>query len=146
MNSCSLLWKPRENVRMSSVDCSVFTDELVLWVPVKANKAWFLLCCSELSWSVIYRGRGWEGISPMCALPWCWQSTAWAIHMSSWCFPLHLPMDSCSAGSQIGLRNHVCSPLKNLEYKCRGESLHTVGFSCFLCFCLPCGSYRSCLW
>lgn len=46
---------------------------------------------------VIYRGGGWEGISPVCALPCCWHSTARPIHMGSWGFPLHLPVDSCRA-------------------------------------------------
>lgn len=53
---------------MSSVDCCVFTVKLVQWIPVKANKPCFLLCCPELSWCVIYRVGGWEGISSVCAL------------------------------------------------------------------------------
>lgn len=91
----SLLWKSRENVMMSSVDCYVFTDKLVQWVPVKANKPQFLLCCRELFWCVIYRDGGWAKGFLQCVL--CPGSgTVRGIHIGSWCFPLHVLMDSCS--------------------------------------------------
>lgn len=140
-------------ILLGSFQCKVLNEFIVvfyesqekmwlwaLWSAVCLLLSWcngFLLeqtkpgsCFATLSSpGVKYRGGGWEGISPVCALPWCWHGTARAIHTGSWCFPLHLPVDSCRARAYSALGSPASSPRKNLHYSCSGKSLHTVGFS-----------------